>query len=59
MNNYSSSKTGKVSRWVQNLVDKGILKYEINPNDGELQVTQGKNYHKAPKSFQLLFESNI
>jgi len=53
------SKTGKVSRFVQNMVDKGYLKYEINPDDGKLQVTQGENYHKAPWHFRAMFEDRM
>jgi len=59
MNDYSSSKTGQVSKWVQSLVDKEILEYQINPIDGELEVIRGKNYHKAPENFRLLFEGRI
>ena len=56
MKEYKNSKMGKVSKWVQGLVDKKILKYVINPDSGELLVARGKNYHKAPENFRMMFE---
>ncbi len=46
----------EVVGWIQNLVDKGILEYE--ESGGELAVTQGKNYDKAPQHFKNMFESD-
>jgi len=59
MNDYSSSKIGQASKWVQSLVDKEILEYQINPDDGELEIIRGKNFHKAPKHFRLMFEGKL
>lgn len=56
MKEYKNSETGKVSKWVQGLVNKEILKYVIDPDSGKLLVAQGKNYNKAPKNFRMMFE---